>query len=79
MKKFTMMVAVLAFFTVFTGSALAQTDKEISDAVIKMAKGQWAEEIANPGKAVASRPSRGNCASLNSIEMGWLMGDPLAP
>jgi ketosteroid isomerase-like protein len=52
MKKLTMMVAVLAFFAAFTGSALAQSDKEIADAVIKMAKGQWAEENANPGKAV---------------------------
>ena len=51
MKKFTMTVAVLAFFAMFTGSALAQTDKEIADAVMKMAKGQWAEENANPGKA----------------------------
>ena len=51
MKKFTMIVAVLAFFAMFAGSALAQTDKEIADAVMKMAKGQWAEEIANPGKA----------------------------
>lgn len=51
MKKFSMTVAVLAFFMMFAGSALAQTDKEIADAVIKMAKGQWADENANPGKA----------------------------
>jgi len=51
MKKFTMIVAVLAFFTMFAGSALAQTNEDIADAVMKMAKGQWAEENANPGKA----------------------------
>lgn len=50
MKKLTMIVAVMAFFVAFTGTAAAQSDKEIADAVIKMAKGQWAEENANPGK-----------------------------
>jgi ketosteroid isomerase-like protein len=54
MKKFTMIVAVLAFFAAFAGSSLAQSDKEIADAVMKMAKGQWAEENANPGKAANS-------------------------
>jgi ketosteroid isomerase-like protein len=44
---FTIVIAVM----MFSGSAMAQTDKEIADAVIKMAKGQWADEIANPGKA----------------------------
>ena len=46
LTTFTMIIAM----GMFSGSVMAQTDKEIADAVMKMAKGQWADEIANPGK-----------------------------
>ena len=47
LTTFTTIIAV----GMFSGSAMAQSDEEIADAVMKMAKGQWADEIANPGKA----------------------------
>ena len=47
LTTFTTIIAV----GMFSGSAMAQSDEEIADAVMKMAKGQWADEIANPGEA----------------------------
>lgn len=51
MRKITLMLVAVFCFTMLSASVSAQSDKEIADAVIKMAKGQWAEENANPGKA----------------------------
>ncbi len=51
MKKFIILAVALAFISALSVSTFAQSDKEIADAVIKMAKGQWAEENANPGQA----------------------------
>jgi len=48
MKKIALILAVAA---VYAGSTFAQSDKEIADAVIAIAKGQWAVENSNPGKA----------------------------
>jgi len=51
MKNLFATLIIIIAVGMFSGSALAQSDEEIADAVIKMAKGQWAEENANPGKA----------------------------
>ncbi len=51
MKNFILIIAVFAISAAFAGNTFAQSDKEIADAVIKMTKGQWATENANPGKA----------------------------
>jgi ketosteroid isomerase-like protein len=50
MKKIFTTLTMIIAVGMFSGSALAQTDEEIADAVMKMAKGQWADENANPGK-----------------------------
>lgn len=51
MKNIILILAVFVVSTAFAGNTFAQSDKEIADAVVKMAKGQWATENANPGKA----------------------------
>ena len=51
MKYLLTTFATIIAVGMFSGSAMAQSDEEIADAVMKMAKGQWADEIANPGKA----------------------------
>lgn len=51
MKKITLMLVAAVCFAMLSVSVSAQSDKEIADAVIKMAKAQWAWEDANPGKA----------------------------
>ncbi len=54
MKRFTLTLIAAAFTLSLTSIASAQSNEEIAKAVIAMAKGQWAEENANPGKAATA-------------------------
>ena len=51
MRKTTLVIAVFVSIAAITINASAQSNEEIAKAVMAMAKTQWAQENAKPGKA----------------------------
>lgn len=51
MKRIFLVLIIAGVSVFFTSAVSAQTNEEIAKAIMAMAKGQWAQENSNPGKA----------------------------